>query len=277
MVGEQAGDLPVARLFPRPSLAQRPRPAAPMQTSSRRVYELLRSAIRSGYLPAGQQLVEHELVKTLSTSRNALRLALQLLAEEGVVERNPRRGTIISSAMIQIKLNELDARTRVHTAGRMAELPPADAFEEQMLDERVLPASPYVKARMANDDEFVRMQEWLISVRGEPNHVWVAYVHPDVDYSCVRPNGDRLDIFRTRFGVEFARAVDVLEAVPCEERTSKLLGVPAGAPILARETLLYGVDGRVRELRFRYNRGDRVSYQIDHHEPPPSSALRNGA
>src|SRR5262249_29570424 len=84
------------------------RPTSPLQTSSRRVYELLRSAIRTGYLPAGTQLVEFELVKTLSTSRNALRVALQLLADEGVVERNPRSGTFITSAMVQITLNELD-------------------------------------------------------------------------------------------------------------------------------------------------------------------------
>ncbi|WP_197375283.1 GntR family transcriptional regulator [Mycolicibacterium baixiangningiae] len=239
-----------------------------MQTSSRRAYEILRSAIRTGYFPAGQQLVEHELAKALSTSRNALRVALQLLAEEGVVERNPRSGTIITSAMVQITLNEQDMDSRVHTSGRIAEVPTADVFEDHVLDERVLPTSPYVRRRMQSDEDFVRMHERLITVRGEPHHVWIAYVSADVDYSSMRPNGARLEVFRERFGVEFGRSEDNLEAVPCELRTSRLLQVAPGSPILLRETRMFGVDGRVHELLFRYNRGDRVSFRIEHSETP---------
>ncbi|MGE2834282.1 GntR family transcriptional regulator [Mycobacterium sp. SMC-4] len=244
----------------------RPRPAPPEQTSSRRVYEILRSAIRTGYLPAGKQLVEHELAKAMSTSRNALRVALQLLAEEGVVERNPRTGTIITSAVVQINLNELDAGLRVQTAGRIAGIAPTDVFEEQELDERVLPMPPYIAQRMGSDADVVRMHERLISVRGEPHHVWAAYIDADVDYSLVRPNGDRLAIFYERFGVEFGWAEDSLEAVPCELRTSTLLQIAPGAPILLLETRMFDVDGRVRELRFRYTRGDRVAYRIDQRE-----------
>lgn len=243
------------------------RPVPPMQTSSRRAYEILRSAIRTGYLPAGQQLVEHELAKSLSTSRNALRVALQLLAEEGVVERNPRSGTIITAALVEINLDELDAGLRVRPAGRMAGISPTDVFEEQELDEQVLPTSPYIRQRMRTDAPVIRMHERLISVRGEPHHVWAAYVSADIDYSLVRPNGDRVAIFKERFGVEFGHAEDSLEAVSCELRTSRLLQVPPGSPVLLLETRMFDVDDRVRELRFRYTRGDRVSYRVDHRTP----------
>lgn len=265
---DQTGDRSIMRsLRPhRVARDRRPRPTPPMQTSSRRVYEILRSAIRTGYLPAGRQLVEHDLAKALSTSRNALRVALQLLAEEGVVERNPRSGTIITSAMVQITLNEMDAVARVHTSGRIAHLLPADVFDEELLDECVIPASPYIRERMKTDAEFVSMHERLISVRGEPHHVWIGYVAADVDYATVRPNGDRQAIFRERFGVEYSHAEDSVEAVPCELRTSRLLQVPPGSPILLCETLMYDVHGNIREMRFRYNRGDRSAYKVDHRE-----------
>ena len=237
-----------------------------MQTSARRVYELLRSAIRTGYFPAGAQLVEFELAKALSTSRNALRVALQLLAEEGVVERNPRSGTIITSAMVQITLNEMEPDARTQTSGRIADLPPTDVFDEELLDERVIPTSPYIRRRMQTDEEFVLMHERLISVRGEPHHVWIGYVSADVDYATVRPNGEREPIFFERFGVEYSHAEDSVEAVPCELRTSRLLQVAPGSPILLCETLMYDVTGRIRELRFRYNRGDRAAYKVDHRE-----------
>lgn len=239
-------------------------PDAHVQTSSRRAYELLRSAIRTGFLPAGTQLVEYELAKALSTSRNALRVALQLLADEGVVERNPRSGTIITSAIVQITLNEMDAEARVHTSGRLADLAPTEVFDEDLLDEQVIPASPYIRQRMQTDDEFVLMHERLISVRGEPHHVWLGYVAADIDYATVRPNGDRESIFLERFGVAYSHAEDSVEAVPCDLRTSRLLHVPPGSPILLCETLMYDVDGRIRELRFRYNRGDRSAYKVDH-------------
>lgn len=255
----------------------RPRPAPPIQTSSRRVYEILRSAIRTGYLPAGEQLVEHELAKAMSTSRNALRVALQLLAEEGVVERNPRSGTIITSAIAQTTLTEMDADMRVHTAGRIADLPSADVFDEELLDQCVIPASPYIRHRMRTDEEFVSMNERLISVRGEPHHVWIGYVGAGVDYAAVRPNGDRHSIFRERFGVEYSHAEDSVEAVPCELRTSRLLRVPPGSPILLCETLMYDVEGKIRELRFRYNRGDRAAYRVDHQEALRDRELRDGA
>jgi GntR family transcriptional regulator len=239
---------------------------SPLQTSSRRVYELLRSAIRTGYLPAGTQLVEFELVQALSTSRNALRVALQLLAEEAVVERNPRSGTFITSAMVQITLNELDPEARVQTSGLIADLTSTEVFDEQLLDERVIPASPYIRRRMQTEEEYVLMHERLITVRGEPHHVWLGYVSADVDYATVRPNGERELIFRERFGVEYSHAEDSVEAVPCDPRTSSLLLVPPGSPILLCETLMFDIDGRIRELRFRYNRGDRTSYKVDHRE-----------
>jgi GntR family transcriptional regulator len=47
--------------------------------------------------------------------------------------------------------------------------------------------------------------------------------------------------------------------VACDPRTSRLLGIAEGAPILLRETVAFGVDGIPRELTYKYNRGDRIA------------------
>ena len=130
---------------------------------------------------------------------------------------------------------------------------------------------------MQTDEESVLMHERLISVRGEPHHVWIGYVSADVDYSTVRPNGEREPIFLERFGVEYSHAEDSVEAVPCELRTSRLLQVAPGSPILLCETLMYDVTGRIRELRFRYNRGDRAAYKVDHREVRQHKEFRHDA
>jgi DNA-binding GntR family transcriptional regulator len=55
-------------------------------------YDRLRRAITDGELVPGQRLVEADLVAMLGVARNGVRLALDALAAEGLVERIPNRG-----------------------------------------------------------------------------------------------------------------------------------------------------------------------------------------
>jgi DNA-binding GntR family transcriptional regulator len=55
-------------------------------------YARLRRAITEGELVPGQRLVESDLVAMLGVNRNGVRLALDALAAEGLVERIPHRG-----------------------------------------------------------------------------------------------------------------------------------------------------------------------------------------
>ncbi len=53
--------------------------------------------ILQGDLKAGEKIVEEEISKELNTSRAPVREALYLLQVDGIVERKPRRGTIVKS------------------------------------------------------------------------------------------------------------------------------------------------------------------------------------
>lgn len=53
--------------------------------------------IIKGELQAGEKIVEEEISKELKTSRAPVREALYLLQVDGIVERIPRRGTIVKS------------------------------------------------------------------------------------------------------------------------------------------------------------------------------------
>ncbi|MFW3169716.1 GntR family transcriptional regulator [Geodermatophilus sp. CPCC 206100] len=52
----------------------------------------LRAAISRGDLPPGSRLVEADLVALIGVSRNSVRLAIDALAAEGLVERIPHKG-----------------------------------------------------------------------------------------------------------------------------------------------------------------------------------------
>lgn len=60
------------------------------------VLDELRAAIIAGDYPPGQRLVEEEIAARLDVSRNPIREALRVLAAEGFVELEPRRGARVA-------------------------------------------------------------------------------------------------------------------------------------------------------------------------------------
>jgi DNA-binding GntR family transcriptional regulator len=82
-------------LIPRPLLlasvphADRQRPRG---TLVDKAYRTLKARILDNEMPPGQQTLEHELAALLGMSRTPVREALVRLAEEGLVEVQPRRG-----------------------------------------------------------------------------------------------------------------------------------------------------------------------------------------
>jgi DNA-binding GntR family transcriptional regulator len=71
---------------------------------SQKVFERVREAILSGELPPGSRLVERRLAEELEVSHIPVREALARLADDGLVERNARRGSWVAS----LSLEDLD-------------------------------------------------------------------------------------------------------------------------------------------------------------------------
>ena len=69
-------------------------------TLARQVADELSKAIRSGDLKAGARLTETELATRLKTSRGPIREALRLLADSGLVETSPHRGTFVAQPQV---------------------------------------------------------------------------------------------------------------------------------------------------------------------------------
>jgi DNA-binding GntR family transcriptional regulator len=60
----------------------------------------LREAITRGDMPPGHRLVEAGLAEALGVSRNAVRLAIDVLIAEGLVERIPNRGARVRTVSV---------------------------------------------------------------------------------------------------------------------------------------------------------------------------------
>jgi DNA-binding GntR family transcriptional regulator len=91
-------------------------------TNAVRVQAELREAILAGSLPPGARLRAEPLAERLRTSRTPVREALILLAREGLVDIEPRRGAIVRSfdAADLADLYDVRALIEPHAASRAA-------------------------------------------------------------------------------------------------------------------------------------------------------------
>jgi DNA-binding GntR family transcriptional regulator len=165
-------------------------------TSAVRVQEELREAILAGSLPPGARLRAEPLAERLRTSRTPVREALILLAREGLVDIEPRRGAIVRSfdAADLADLYDVRALIEPHAARRAAtrigrdELGRLDAICEEA-EARGAADDEAVEDQVALNEEFhrivvtaagsPRLEAALRAVAGIPRAFRAAFWHDD--------------------------------------------------------------------------------------------------
>lgn len=219
-----------------------------MQISSRRVYSLLRSSIREGAISVDEQLVEDLLVRSMATSRNAVREALQMLAADGLVVRRPRIGTAVAGRITALNLVDLADGTDI---------------EIVLLDRREVPSTPSMRDRLRSNAKQLLMTEASVFVDGEPIALTVDYMEREMavrfpDWTRV-PGLALVHGFEHVRGRRFGSVELVVETSLADARTARLLGTPTGSATLVRETVLNDDDEIPRVLSFAHFRGDRIA------------------
>ncbi|MDY0394983.1 GntR family transcriptional regulator [Virgibacillus halophilus] len=77
------------------------------------IYHHLKDAILSRQLPPGKQLVENEISTMLQVSRTPIRSAINLLAEEGLVDIKPNKGAFVTNPTREEIVQAYDLRKRL--------------------------------------------------------------------------------------------------------------------------------------------------------------------
>jgi GntR family transcriptional regulator len=137
-------------------------------------------------------------------------------------------------------------------------------IEIREIEHAVIEATPYVRERLERADESMFMIEQLVTYGADPLYVRVGYYPgalPDISSTVIELDRRRRipsapEAFEEIYGVPFGGHESVFEAVPCEARTSRLLGIPEGSPILLREMVVRDVRGVPWELSYTHYRGD---------------------
>jgi GntR family transcriptional regulator len=225
--------------------------------SVRRTYDLLRSSLPA--LGCDARLVEGELIDALSASRNTVRSVLQLLAEQGLVTRGRKVGTLVRGSTVLpidqvMTFPEFSGDDTVGTYGKV-------------IESRVIPVPPIVGQRLdLSHGAPVLMTDGLIYRGATPLAVSVSYLAlpPDEPVPTTRLPPDAVAFLEGNQHVDVGTGSTQVAAVAADPQTASLLGIVEGAPILWCEDLLNDAEGRPRALSQTRFRGDRVTFTATH-------------
>lgn len=221
---------------------------------------ILRERINNGEFRPGDRVPsELELRQTFSVSRATVRQALQALEFDGLIRREPGRGSFAlgpSKGVAELKMTCLledlialgiPAETRVSEAGVV---PASRSVAEAMgmaTSERVF---SFLRLAVVGDQPFAASRIFL------PAAMERRLAKADLAVPHL------LRILEIRCGVAPARADQVIEAILADARQASLLDVAAGTALLSVTRTSFDQRERAVEHSVALYRSDRVRFSI---------------
>ncbi|HEX6500174.1 MAG TPA: GntR family transcriptional regulator [Micromonosporaceae bacterium] len=240
----------------------------------RRIAADLREAIRAGQLQPGDRLpTEQELGTRYGVSRNTVRLAVAMLANEGAIVSTPGRGTFVRDrAVITYHASWAEKRERLasdQSDAYRAELESQGrAPEYRGFEMRIVPATAELAERLAVEvgDSLVS-RGFLRLVDGEPASIQDSYYPMDIAQECglITPHDIPQGTVRAMAEhgyTEVGYIDEITTRMPTPEEAAKL-ALGTGAPVLVYARTTYTKQRPLR-LTLTIFAGDRnrVVYEL---------------
>jgi GntR family transcriptional regulator len=221
----------------------------------RRIHDLIQNQIESGELKPGNAVAsERDLARTHGVSLMTARHALEQLEQDGLVERRQGAGTFVAPPKIhfnrlasfteQMAIRNLSARSRVLCARLVA-------GEHEMLARLSLPTG----------GKLVKIERLRLA-GGEPFALEACYLPAERFPGLLQTPLGKRSLYMTLeqdYGVQLGYADDEVDATAPDARTSALLKVPGGAPVLRIRQVLYSSAGEAIVYSRALYRSDRYS------------------
>jgi GntR family transcriptional regulator len=240
-----------------------------------RLRDLLRSDIVHGAYPTGLLPSEGELMMAYQASRAAVRGALALLREEGIVSRRQGIGTVVTSHVVTTRLIEAHGIERpTGGLGGMAH----EEIHPQLLESTVVNC-PAAVARLLQAPIGVACAriEYLLRLGTDINGMCTNYV--------IFPEGKALlaTPFRTDWynyldeaGLKIGDDDFLISALVSDGALAERMGATPGLPLLYLEQVIRDPAGRAFNAAYLYVRADRIMF-FSHAAMPPVVAGEGSA
>ncbi|HEY4456171.1 MAG TPA: GntR family transcriptional regulator [Pseudonocardiaceae bacterium] len=221
---------------------------------ARQVADVLRQQVVHGAFPDGVLPEERLLVGEFGVSRNTVREALDVLREEGLIDRLPGVGTVVRNEKFAHGIDRLRGLNET-LCGHGA------VSNEVRTAGLVRPPATVARRLRVPDGESVVYVERLRSLGGLPLSLDLTYLLREVGEPLLTEDLAGTDVFtliERDTGQGLGAAQLQLEAVNADAHSAALLAVPKGAALLVMERLTHLDDGRPVDLEYIRFRGDRL-------------------
>jgi len=214
-----------------------------------KVRALLEDAIERGEWAPGEAIPsEFELADRFAVSQGTMRKAIDALAADNLVVRRQGRGTFVATHTEEKASNFRFLRIRRNDG--------EDEYpESRLVDVRRAKAGAEVaRALGLRTGEPVIALRRLLLYSGEPTVLDDIALPAALFRGLTRAryeayHGSMYGFFETEFGVRMLKARERLRAVVADAASAAVLGVPAGAPLLAVDRVAYTFGDRPVEVR----------------------------
>ncbi len=222
---------------------------------------LLREQIDSGkYRPGDQLQTEQELVKAYGLSRMTVRQAVGSLEKDGLIRREPGRGTFVTDQLpkfsgdleLDRSIDDLISMGQA-TSVELLELSQIAATRDEVRDLEVVEGSKVIRCRRLR---YFKEQPYCYIVNRLPEEIGGSI--PEANW-C---RGSVLEYIEESLGVPLQIAKQRIRATLADANLARWLQVRVGAPLLLVDYHIRSDDDRPVETARLYYRSDLYSFTL---------------
>jgi GntR family transcriptional regulator len=214
----------------------------------------LRGSVSDGVLPG-----EPALMLTYRASRGTVREALDLLRQEGVIERIQGTGTLVIAQRFEKRLVEIHGVTTADP----------NAFASHVLIRRPIPMPAVVALHLDEPaGSPCLMLEYVGIAHGGAVGVYTNYLrYPEADRVAATAFHGHWYQLLADAGLAIAETDLLIEALVADDAVAERLGIPTGRPLLAMQQVIRDDDGRPYCFAILRHRADRIAVRSEARRP----------
>lgn len=229
----------------------------PYQPQYRQIEQVLRSRIAT--LRPGERLPsDAELCAEFGVSRMTARNAMQRLAEDGLIRREPGRGSFVARPPAHRRTNRLMTFTQeMRRAGRVA--------SSRVLTRVIRPSTPAEASRLG-----IPARQPVVHLRrlrladDQPIALESAVLLGACAGAVMTADLARGSLHETlgQSGFVLSRGTGTIAAASATAEEARLLGIRAGDPLLVEHRTIYDAEGRAIEATISAYLADRYALDV---------------